>query len=521
MAGFQGIMNVHNYTSLPADVVIGKDVLELISTAMYVDPLTIFREYIQNAADSIDDAHILGLLGTDKIGRVDITLGANSSNRSVRIRDNGLGVSNKDFVKVLTAIGGSHKRGTFARGFRGVGRLSGLGYCQELIFRSRSVDDPMVLELRWDCRRFKKLLLDTSYQGSLNDLVQTVVTVASIDSRGWPEHFFEVELVKPVRIGKDILLNRDAISLYLVQVAPIPFSPEFTFGSQIREQLLQHIGDLGEIDIYIDDAREPLYRPYRNDYAYGESMRDVFIDLEFKVIDGRNGGVVAIIWLLHHGYYGAIPNGEGINGLRARKGNIQIGDHRIFAEVFPETRFASWTVGEVHILDERVVPNGRRDNFEQNAHFDHLIGRLGETGDYIGRMCRASSMVRNRKKTFDLGANKIDEQLQILEQGAVDESVLESIVGEIRNDMFEIKRVTETSVLAEADRIILANRYVQLEERVGKAQAKLDTADTLLSMTDAERAVVQRMIALIYECSANRLVAKSLVDRIIARLGEG
>jgi hypothetical protein len=38
------------------EIVIGKDVLELVSSAMYVDPLTVYREYIQNAADAVDDA---------------------------------------------------------------------------------------------------------------------------------------------------------------------------------------------------------------------------------------------------------------------------------------------------------------------------------------------------------------------------------------------------------------------------------------------------------------------------------
>ena len=38
------------------EIIIGKDILELLSNAMYVEPLTIYREYLQNSADSIDDA---------------------------------------------------------------------------------------------------------------------------------------------------------------------------------------------------------------------------------------------------------------------------------------------------------------------------------------------------------------------------------------------------------------------------------------------------------------------------------
>lgn len=513
-------MNKHTNISLPAEIVIGKDVLELVSSAMYVDPLTIYREYIQNAADSIDAARAAGVLGADEFGRVDITLDVNQPTRSVKIRDNGLGVANGDFAKRLTAIGGSRKRGTSARGFRGVGRLAGLGYCQELVFRSRSSGDPVVQELRWDCRVFKKLLSDASYPGSLHDLIQAVAKVVEVDPEGWPEHFYEVELVKPVRIGKDTLLNRDAIALYLAQVAPVPFSPAFTFGAQIREQLAQYLGDLGEVHIHIDGAQEPVYRPYQDDYAYGEGKRDAFVDPEIRVIEGRDQGIAAVVWLLHHGYYGAIPSGEGVNGLRARKGNVQVGDHRIFAEVFPESRFASWTVGEVHVLDERVVPNGRRDDFEQNAHHDHLLSRLGEIGDYIGRMCRSSSIVRNRIKAFDIGAHKVDEQLRILEQGAVDSSTAEAIVEDIRGQMHEIKRVTQATVLDADERAALTERYDELDDRLSRAQNQGNAPDVLAAIPESERAVVQRMLALVYECSANRVAAKSLVDRILARLGE-
>ena len=35
-------------------IFIGKDILELLSTSMYIDPLTMYREYIQNAADAHD-----------------------------------------------------------------------------------------------------------------------------------------------------------------------------------------------------------------------------------------------------------------------------------------------------------------------------------------------------------------------------------------------------------------------------------------------------------------------------------
>src|SRR5437879_5846966 len=68
-------------------IVVGKDVLELLSTSMYVDPMTIYREYIQNAADAIDQARDGGDLRKPKV-----QININPESRSVRIRDNGTGL---------------------------------------------------------------------------------------------------------------------------------------------------------------------------------------------------------------------------------------------------------------------------------------------------------------------------------------------------------------------------------------------------------------------------------------------
>jgi HSP90 family molecular chaperone len=157
------------------EVVVGKDVLELVSSAMYIDPMTIYREYIQNAADSIDEARATGLIETDASGRVDIEVHAPT--RAVRIRDYGCGVPFKDFGRKLAALGGSAKRGTRARGFRGVGRLAGLGYAQELVFRSRSAGESKVSVLRWDCRQLKAALRNPNQNTGVIDVIRDVTTL--------------------------------------------------------------------------------------------------------------------------------------------------------------------------------------------------------------------------------------------------------------------------------------------------------------------------------------------------------
>ena len=207
--------------------------------------------------------------------------------------------------------------------------------------------------------------------------------------------------------------------------------------------------------------------------------------------------------------------------MRARKGNIQVGNPKIFAEWFPEPRFATWTVGEVHILDDRVVPNGRRDEFEQSAHYTHLTNQLTPIGDRIARLCRTSSIARNRIKAFDIGATKVQEKLDILEQGAIARSAAKAMIEDVRSEMYEIKRVKDADTVRKSERPKLDERYSKLERRFQKVErTEASAPKSIQRLPKREQLTIQRMIALIYECSANRVAAKSLVDRILARLGE-
>ena len=53
--------------------VIGKNILENLTTGMYYDSKVIYREYIQNACDQIDKAEKQGLLEKGE-GTVDIDI---------------------------------------------------------------------------------------------------------------------------------------------------------------------------------------------------------------------------------------------------------------------------------------------------------------------------------------------------------------------------------------------------------------------------------------------------------------
>lgn len=452
------------YTLEPQNVVVGKDVLELVSSAMYVDPMTVYREYLQNATDAIDVSRRTGILRADEPGRVDIEV--EPATRNVRIRDNGAGIAWPSFIKRLTALGASDKRGTNARGFRGVGRLAGLGYAQELIFRSRAVGEKLVSELRWDSRQLKAAFRATGVDSGVADLIRSVVTANRTDAADYPGHFFEVELKGVMRLRSDNLMTPSAIAEYLGQVAPVPFSPEFRFGADITAAL-RSILDLGELEVRISGVEGLVYRPHRNTFAINEKRSAEFESLEIAEIPGIDGGIAGIAWVLHHDYEGAVPTSALIKGLRLRSGNIQVGDHTLLEELFPEPRFNVWSVGEVHVVERRIVPNGRRDHFEQNAHFHNLVNHLTPTARSIARRCRTSSVRRKWLREFELHRQGVTEKLGMIAQGGFGARKRKDLALAAEQALLQMERIASKDLLIDdgPDELLYGHFGENLAER--------------------------------------------------------
>ena len=500
---------------ISADPVVGKDILELLSSAMYVDPRAIFREYIQNAADSIDDAFERHLFGNGDLARVDVTL--DSSTRSIVIRDNGSGIAARDAERILTAFGASQKRGKKVRGFRGVGRLAAFGYAQTVTFRTKAAGDSVTTEIEWDCRRLRSAMTDPAYGGDLRQLVRDAVTVISEETDEKSRHFFEVRLERVVRIKNDLLLNPEEVRSYLGEVAPVPFAAEFARGVEIDARLNSHV-PLARFQLFLNGSLDPIVRPHADVFPVTQKKVDSAGEVQWFQLPDGDGGLRAIVWVLHHSYLGALHGTNPLRGLRARVRGIQVGDDKIFADVFPEPRFNSWTIGEVEILDDRIVPNGRRDGFEQSAAFSDLIAQLVPVGREVTRRCRQTSAQRARVRGFLARADRLQALLHILTQRGITKTRESRTRAEIGRLLADMKKILKSPQLSELESARLKRRLAKLQRQYDGIEILVGDDDPLNAIAPAQRGIYRHVLDLIFECSPNKTVARSLADRITSRL---
>lgn len=496
---------------IDGSVYVGKDILDLLTGSMYLDPLNVFREYIQNAADSIDEARSLGL---DFPPGPQITLEFSHQERSVRIRDCGTAIPAADFVRRLTTIGASGKRGKKLRGFRGVGRLSGLGYCQELIFRSRAEGETKVSELRWDGRVLREKMRDPAFVGGLAETVAAAVTQTRIAGADFPARFFEVELRKVQRLRNDLLLNEAIVKSYLSQVAPVPFAPDFTHGDVIQAHL-DKAGVAKTVEIHFAGDDVPVYHRASNRIELSQKLTDEVSEVQLIDYYGQDGDLIATGWLGHHSYAGAIPRRLGISGVRLRAGNIQIGDERITAQLFPESRFVGWSIGDIHVVSPKISPNGRRDEFEASVHYVHLQNELTLTMKEITQLIRMRSLQRNRLKQVHVQLSALTEWMALAKDGGF-HPMLVSVMNEVAAARLE-SAVKEASKLEpdSGDRKLAEGRIGEASKVLSKEM--MDKENNQLEKKLLSAAVpIKAALRTILTSSQNPKKAASLAMQVLA-----
>lgn len=346
--------------------VIGKNVIEHLTTAMYENTNIIFREYIQNSADSIDKAIKNGILKKEE-ACIDIDI--DSKKRIITIYDNATGISKDLFASKLLSIADSDKNRNEDKGFRGIGRLGGLACCQKLIFSSSYKGESVKSIMEWDAKKLRDVINDSKQKPSASDLVDMVTSFYEEDYDE-DEHFFEVKLIDIINENNE-LLDEANVCDYLQAVAPVPYQIGFVFQSKIRRYVKQNNLKLDEYKILVNGSQ--IFKGYTSNLYEGtvekKTVYDSVVDLEFKEFYAEDNALLCWMWYGITKFEKQIPALNKMRGIRLRKENIQVGNSETmsYPRFFKEPRGNYYFIGEIFATHADLIPNARRDYFNINS----------------------------------------------------------------------------------------------------------------------------------------------------------
>ncbi|MDL2319824.1 hypothetical protein LJC45_01685 [Alistipes sp. OttesenSCG-928-B03] len=388
--------------------IIGKDVIESLTTGMYEDCRFIYREYIQNSADQIDKAHESGLLSKEE-GEIFINIDPKS--KSIEFYDNATGIEQDRVLPILRNIAMSTKEKGKDKGFRGIGRLGGLGYCDKLIFITSAKGEDVKSIMVWDALQLKRVINNRGKKESASEVID-MVTSYSTEKEDANKHYFKVVLEG---VNNRDLLNEDHIKSYLCMVAPVGYPAGFIFRTEIKRKADELNVRLDEYKILLNGA--PLHKSYTttiySDKNGQKQKVDEIIDIQFFHKEASDGQPLYWGWYSVSTFKENIKKCNEARGIRVRKANIQIGDDYTLKDLHKEGRGNHYFFGEIHAVHPDLLPNSRRDNFSENDIFweyKESLKSLFHTE--LHKLYYDASKIRNAQKDID-AFTQCEEKIKI------------------------------------------------------------------------------------------------------------
>ncbi|KUR78049.1 ATP-binding protein [Novosphingobium sp. FSW06-99] len=531
---------------------IGSYVLETLTVGMYGEPRHAIREYIQNAYDSIRRARRSKWLEPAK-GSVTITLDDLAS--TLTIEDDGTGISAATAWSVLSSVGASSKDRRQQAGFRGIGRLAGIAYCDELRFVTKYAGETTETTVTFDCVRLRAAMdPDRSAGEDIQDLLAAAVTdkPRAVPPSEAPSHYMRV-IMDGLSEAPEEITDVALLRTYLVQTSPADFNKDFPFTERIRALAIdagqplepieinlvhRRIDEGGQTEDGLDVADDPLEEVGS---GYGAPPQPAITIDTYEIrkpylssVKPANRNAVKLQnirgirdeatppkwwgWIGTHQVLGALTD-EG-RGLRVRVRDIQIDGTVItdgmFASIRPTyARFNEWHIGEIHVVCADAIPNARRDGFEENATWLAIQAELSPTlKDLASKTYKASS---GRSKIKKL-AEKVETYLAAASQAigptiTMDEQ--QELIAEARVVSGEIADAASQDLISAED----AEALTALTARVNSTRRRIEDVEvvrpgeTAITMSPADA------MSVVYETLADML-DPALYRRVRRRIEE-
>lgn len=363
---------------------IGRDILETLTSSLYENPIIAFREYVQNSLD----AYFLATTAKPQAEKLRVDITIDKEKHIIKIRDNGYGIS-QDFEETMRKIGNSEKsKDRQSIGFRGIGRLSGMPFCNMLVFRNKVATATRTQSFKWNGEKYRTLLSSFIItEQNLEYAVLDITEFSEEDYTGDPsDHFFEVSMIDYNSELEDVI-NHRLFKDNLCKLLPLKYKESFSRHLLIEEEYQKFFNkNLRDYmcAVYLDGAE--LEKPYTDDRHVLDSGIQ-FWQIYIKTIEGQNSTIATsiptgLIWFTFNKKMTARKQDTDY-GILVRSKNILMGGNDTFADAVNLSQEITTTYrelvqtlqgvyGELLIDSDLLMDNASRNWFKPDSNSKQL-----------------------------------------------------------------------------------------------------------------------------------------------------
>ncbi|ADQ78169.1 ATP-binding region ATPase domain protein [Paludibacter propionicigenes WB4] len=373
---------------------IGAEVLSILTRGMYPDPKDALREYVQNGVDA----------GAKSI---QIRIRKNT----ISIDDDGIGMDQTTLRKAAR-VGVSDKNPGKDVGFMGIGIYSSFHLCEELTIYSKK-ENNSVCYLVMDFIGMRNLLDDQKLKRAnheinsdelldLQSLLEKFVVVGETTDDEYPNIGTRIELKGLNTEFINEFSDFKILSNYLREVIPLEFNKiNFKHANVIEEKITQiclnHNAkfELVKLFLQVNNESEWLFRPYTDiEFNNNSSYEPVFVELKTK------DHFFGVIWGCLNSTRNKISN-KDLRGFLVKKQGFAIGDRQKLSQFLRPVYYDRY-IGEVIIVDPKILPNAARNDFAYSNLRTILY-------DQISKGFEKFNLKAHEVQEYTLGDEQIDD----------------------------------------------------------------------------------------------------------------
>jgi hypothetical protein len=127
-------------------------------------------------------------------------------------------------------------------------------------------------------------------------------------------------------------------------------------------------------------------------------------------------------------------------------------------------------------------------------------------------------MKRNWLRQFELQQSGIADKISMIKQGSLTRIQRKQMEMDITQAIDAMRKIAGKEALRSEAKTSLIPALKKVERRVKMLRGRQYVAKPLAALPASKRAAYKHVFSLVYECSPNRSVAQSLVDKMLSRL---